>query len=339
MAAARTMAVRATTAAKPSEHDPPVLSGGIMPAKETPAEEMPRRGVGCGRLSGRAERRLHLHYSNAAVCIEVLTLVLLRRSSETNLAETRKDRLDVLTDMLAHARIFVPNDLALDAEWRGKTHAAVEAAASEGGLAAEVRDLLKEVLADVEIVEDAKFERRADRALAEYAGIVKPGQGYTLLMTGTFNAINATLYENLSFNFIRDIAPVASLSRTAGVMEVNPSFPAKTVPEFIAYAKANPRKVMMASAGPGSAPGLYGELFKSMTGVDLAVVNYRGSPAALSDLIAGHVHVTCDPIASSVGYIKAGQLRALGVTTAKRIEVLPDVPTIGEFVPGYEASG
>ena len=101
------------------------------------------------------------------------------------------------------------------------------------------------------------------------------------------------------------------------MMEVNPSFPAKTVPEFIAYAKANPGKIMMASGGPGSAPGLYGELFKSMTGVDLAVVNYRGSPAALSDLIAGHVHVTFDPIASSVGYIKAGQLRALGVTTSK----------------------
>src|SRR5262245_60171702 len=140
-----------------------------------------------------------------------------------------------------------------------------------------------------------------------------PADGHTLLMTGTFNAINATLYENLSFNFIRDIAPVASLSRTAGVMEVSPSFPAKTVPEFVAYARANPRNVMMASAGPGSAPGLYGELFKSMAGVDLAVVNYRGSPAALSDLIAGHVHVMFDPIASSVGFIKSGQLRALGV--------------------------
>ena len=175
--------------------------------------------------------------------------------------------------------------------------------------------------------------------IAADAVVRAPADGHTLLMTGTFNAINATLYENLSFNFIRDIAPVASLSRTAGVMEVNPSFPAKTVPEFIAYAKANPRNITMASTGPGSAPGLYGELFKSMAGVDLAAVNYRGSSAALSDLIAGHVHVMFDPIASSVGYIKAGQLRALGVTTAKRIEVLPDVPTIGEFVPGYEASG
>src|SRR6476469_6198949 len=146
--------------------------------------------------------------------------------------------------------------------------------------------------------------------IAAEAVVRAPADGHTLLMTGTFNAINATLYQNLSFNFIRDIAPVASLSRTAGIMEVNPSFPAKTVPEFIAYAKANHRNIMMASAGPGSAPGLYGELFKSMAGVDLAAVNYRGSPAALSDLIAGHVHGMFDPIASSVGYIKTGQLRA-----------------------------
>ena len=130
--------------------------------------------------------------------------------------------------------------------------------------------------------------------IAAEAVVRAPADGHTLLMTGTFNAINATLYENLSFNFIRDVAPVASLSRTAGVMEVNPSFPAKTVPEFIAYAKANPRNIMMASAGPGSALGLYGELFKSMAGVDLAAVNYRGSSAALSDLIAGHVHVMFD---------------------------------------------
>src|SRR5262249_50707881 len=142
--------------------------------------------------------------------------------------------------------------------------------------------------------------------IAAEAGVRAPADGHTLLMTGTFNAVKATLYEKLSFNFIRDIAPPAGLSRTAGGLEVSPSFPAKTVPEFIAYARANPRNIMMASAGPGSAPGLYGELFKSMAGVDLAVVNYRGSPAALSDLIAGHVHVMFDPIASSVGFIKSG---------------------------------
>jgi tripartite-type tricarboxylate transporter receptor subunit TctC len=175
--------------------------------------------------------------------------------------------------------------------------------------------------------------------LAAEAVVRAPADGHTLLMVSTANAINATLYENLSFNFIKDIAPVASLSRTAGVMEVSPSFPARTVPEFIAYAKANPGKIMMASAGPGSAPGLYGELFKAMTGVDIAPVNYRGSAPALSDLLAGHVQVMFDPIASSIGYIKAAQLRPLGVTTARRIEVLPDVPPIGDFVPGYEASG
>src|SRR6266851_2559998 len=179
----------------------------------------------------------------------------------------------------------------------------------------------------------------ASSNIATEAVVRAAADGHTLLMTGTFNAINATLYENLSFDFIRDIAPVASLSRTAGVMEVNPSFSAKTVPEFIAYAKANPRKIMMASAGPGSAPGLYGELFKAMTGVDIATVNYRGSAPALSDLLAGHVQVMFDPIASSIGYIKAARLRPLGVTTAQRIEVLSDVPTIGDFVPGYEASG
>jgi tripartite-type tricarboxylate transporter receptor subunit TctC len=175
--------------------------------------------------------------------------------------------------------------------------------------------------------------------LAAEAVVRAPPDGYTLLMVSTANAINATLYENLNFNFIKDIAPIASLSRTAGVMEVSPSFPAKTVPEFIAYAKANPGKIMMASAGPGSAPALYGELFKALTGVDIATVSYRGSASALSDLIAGHVQVMFDPIASSIGYIKAAQLRPLGVTTAKRIEVLSEVPTIGDFVPGYEASG
>jgi tripartite-type tricarboxylate transporter receptor subunit TctC len=175
--------------------------------------------------------------------------------------------------------------------------------------------------------------------LAAQAVVRAPADGYTLLMVSTANAINATLYENLSFNFIKDIAPVASLSRTAGVMEVSPSFPTRTVPEFIAHAKANPGKIMMASAGPGSAPGLYGELFKAMTGADIATVNYRGSAPALSDLLAGHVQVMFDPIASSIGYIKAAQLRPLGVTTAKRIEVLSDVPTIGDFVPDYEASG
>ena len=133
--------------------------------------------------------------------------------------------------------------------------------------------------------------------------------------------------------------PIASITRSPGVLEVNPSFPAKTVPEFIAYAKANPGKINMASAGPGSAPHLYTELFKMMTGVDVVQVHYRGSAPALPDLIGGQLHAMFDPIASSIGHIRAGKLRPLAVTTATRLEVLPDVPTVGDFVPGYEASG
>jgi tripartite-type tricarboxylate transporter receptor subunit TctC len=163
--------------------------------------------------------------------------------------------------------------------------------------------------------------------------------GYTLLVCGSGNAWNATLYDNLNFNFIRDIAPVASYARTSGVMEVNPTIPVRTVPEFIAYAKANPGKINMATAGPGSAPGMYGELFKAVTGVDLFTVNYRGSAPALPDLIAGRVQVMFDVVSSSIGYIRAGKLRALAVTAATRLDVLPDVPPIGDFVPGYEASG
>jgi tripartite-type tricarboxylate transporter receptor subunit TctC len=165
-----------------------------------------------------------------------------------------------------------------------------------------------------------------------------PADGYTLLLATVSNAINATLYDKLNFNFIRDIAPVASLIRGPGVMLVNPSFPAKTVPEFIAYAKANPRKINMGSAGPGSTPHLYGELFKMIAGVDLLHVPYRGQPQVLTDLIGGQLQVTFDPIVNSIGHVRAGRLRALGVTTASRSELLPDIPTIGEFLPGYEAS-
>ena len=162
--------------------------------------------------------------------------------------------------------------------------------------------------------------------------------GYTLLEVSASNAWNATLYKNLNFNFIRDIAPIAGVRRAAGVMEVNPSVPAKTVPEFIAYAKANPGKINMATAGVGSAPHLYGELFKMMAGVDLVTVNYRGSALALPDLIGGQVQVMFDVVISSIGHIRAGKLRPLGVTTTTRLDVLPDVPPIGDFVSGYEAS-
>ena len=161
--------------------------------------------------------------------------------------------------------------------------------------------------------------------------------GYTLLYVTTANAVNAALYEKLNFNFIRDIAPVARFGSSPLVMEVNLSFPAKTVPEFIAYAKANPGKITMASAGNGTTPHMAGELFKMMTGVNLIHVPYRGAPQAITDLIGGQVQMMFDIVASSIEHIRAGRLRAIGVTTASRLRVLPDVPAIGEFVPGYEA--
>jgi tripartite-type tricarboxylate transporter receptor subunit TctC len=165
-----------------------------------------------------------------------------------------------------------------------------------------------------------------------------PADGYTLLMVGSFQTINATLYDKLNYNFIRDIAPVGSVIRYPYVMLVNPSVPAKSVPEFIAYAKANPRKLNMASPGIGSGPHIAGELFKMMAGVDLIHVPYRGAGPALTDLLGGQVQVSFASMPSSIQYIRAGKLRALAVVTATRSEVLPDVPTIGEFVPGYEAS-
>jgi tripartite-type tricarboxylate transporter receptor subunit TctC len=165
-----------------------------------------------------------------------------------------------------------------------------------------------------------------------------PPDGYTLLLAAAPNAINATLYGNLNFNFIRDIAPVASFASGASVMVVNPSVPARTVPEFIAYAKANPGKISMASQGVGGTGHVSGELFKMMTGVNLVHVPYRGAGPALIDLLGGQVQVMFPATVSSIEYIRAGRLRALAVTAATRSDALPDVPTVGEFVPGYEAS-
>jgi tripartite-type tricarboxylate transporter receptor subunit TctC len=162
--------------------------------------------------------------------------------------------------------------------------------------------------------------------------------GHTLLLVFSANAINASLYNDLNFNFIRDITPVASVLRVPQVLEVNPLVPAKTVPELIAYAKANPGKVNMASGGNGTPAHVSGELFKMMTGVNMVHVPYRGAAPALIDLIGGHVQVEFDPIPGSIEYIRAGKLRALAVTTATRSEALPDIPTVAEFVPGYEAS-
>jgi tripartite-type tricarboxylate transporter receptor subunit TctC len=174
--------------------------------------------------------------------------------------------------------------------------------------------------------------------IAAEAVVNAPPDGYTLLLMQSGNAINATLYEKLSFDFIRDIAPVAGIAVDPGVMEVNPSFPATTLPELIAYVKANPGKVTMATAGSGSVGHLWGELFKMMAGVDLIPVPYRGgSGPALTDLMGGQVQVTFDPLPLSMEFVKAGKLQALAVTAAARSEILPQVPTIGDFVPGYEA--
>jgi tripartite-type tricarboxylate transporter receptor subunit TctC len=160
--------------------------------------------------------------------------------------------------------------------------------------------------------------------------------GYTLLSVGPATTINAALYKNLSFSFLRDIAPVAGTMRVPNVMVVGASFPAKTVPEFIAYAKANPGKINMATAGPGSTLRMFGELFCMMTGISLTAVSYRGGSAAFVDLLSGQVQVMFGPMSESIGHIRSGELRALAVTSAARAAILPDVPTVGESVPGYE---
>jgi tripartite-type tricarboxylate transporter receptor subunit TctC len=174
--------------------------------------------------------------------------------------------------------------------------------------------------------------------LATEAVVQAPPDGYTLLLVAPANAINATLYEKLNHNFARDIAPVGGINRFPNVMEVNPSVPVKTVPEFIAYAKANPGKLNMASSGAGSTIHVSGELFKMMTGVNMVHVPYRGSAPALTDMIGGQVQVMFDNIPTSIEYIRAGKLRPLAVTSVTRSELLPDIPTVADFVPGYEAS-
>jgi tripartite-type tricarboxylate transporter receptor subunit TctC len=178
----------------------------------------------------------------------------------------------------------------------------------------------------------------AGNNIATEAVINAPPDGYTVLLVNPANGINASLYQKLNFNFIRDIAPVAGLTRVPNVMEVNPAVPAKTVREFIDYAKANPGKINMASSGNGTSVHLSGEMFKMMTGLNLLHVPYRGSAPALTDLISGQVQLMFDNMPSSIEQIKAGKLRALAVTTAARSPELPDVPTVAETVPGYEAS-
>jgi tripartite-type tricarboxylate transporter receptor subunit TctC len=184
------------------------------------------------------------------------------------------------------------------------------------------------------------IENRAGAAtnLATEAVARSAPDGHTLLWVTAANAINASLYDKLSFNFMRDIMPVASIVRGPGVMEINPAVPAKTIPEFIAYAKANPGKINLASSGIGTVSHVAGELFKMMAGIDMVHVPYRGAAPALTDLISGQVQVMILPIISSIEHIKAGRLRALGVTTTTRLDVVPDVPTVSEFLPGYDVS-
>jgi tripartite-type tricarboxylate transporter receptor subunit TctC len=179
----------------------------------------------------------------------------------------------------------------------------------------------------------------AATSIATETVVRAPPDGYTLLFVPPASAINATLYEKLNFNFLRDIAPVAGIMRIPNVMVVNPSFPAKTGPEFIAYAKANPGKINFASPGIGTTVHLSGELFKMMTGIDMVHVPYKGSAPSLTDLFGGQVQVTFATMPSTIEYIRAARLRALAVTTATRSEELPDIPSVGEFVPGFEVSG
>jgi tripartite-type tricarboxylate transporter receptor subunit TctC len=165
-----------------------------------------------------------------------------------------------------------------------------------------------------------------------------PPDGYTLLLVGASSAINATLYEKLNFNFLRDVTPVSGINSVPFIMAVHPSFPAKTVSEFIAYARANPGKVNMASGGNGTAGHLSGELLKLLTGLNMAHVPYRGEAPALTDMLAGHVQAMFGTMPASIEYVRAGKLRPLAVTSARRSELLPDLPTVGDFVPGYETS-
>jgi tripartite-type tricarboxylate transporter receptor subunit TctC len=200
-------------------------------------------------------------------------------------------------------------------------------------LARLVAQRLSERLGQPFVVEDRSG---ASGNIATEAVVHAPADGYTLLLAGSNHAINDTLFKNLGFSFNRDIAPIAGIMQTPGVMEVNPSVPAKTVPEFIAYAKANPGKINMGSGGTGSLIHMYGVLFMLMTGVKMVDVPYPGTPPALADLIAGRLQVMFDNVPTSLGFVRDGRLRPLAVIASKHIDVLPDIPPLGDYLPGYE---
>jgi tripartite-type tricarboxylate transporter receptor subunit TctC len=209
------------------------------------------------------------------------------------------------------------------------------AGSTSDGLARLLAQRLSERLGQPFVVED---RTGASGNIATEAVVDAPPDGYTLLLAGSNHAINETLYANLPFSFGHDIAPVACIMRTPGVMEVNPSVPAKTVPEFIAYAKANPGKINMGSGGTGSLMHMYGVLFMLMAEVKLTDVPYRGAPPALVDLLAGQVQVVFDNVPTSLGYIRAGRLRPLATTASERVDALPGIPPLSDYLPGYEGT-
>jgi tripartite-type tricarboxylate transporter receptor subunit TctC len=243
--------------------------------------------------------------------------------------------------LAAGAAALLPLSRIVSAQSYPSRPVRIVAGFSPGGIVDLVARLMGQWLSE-RLGQQFVIENRTGAAgnLAIEAVVKSPPDGYTLLMINSPNATSAALYQNLKFNFVTDIAPVASLYRDApSVVVVNPSFPAKTLPEFIAHARANPGKINMAHSGLGGQNHVWGELFKLMADVDLVGVPYRGQPEALTDLLGGQVQVTIDPLANSIEHVRAGRLRALAVTTAMRSPELPDVPTVSEFVPGYEASG
>jgi tripartite-type tricarboxylate transporter receptor subunit TctC len=250
----------------------------------------------------------------------------------------RKSRRRFLQDISTGIGIIAASDLAWAQSYPARP-VRIVVGFTAGGAFDIVARLLAQWLGD-QLHQPFIVENRpgASTNIATEAVIRAPADGYTLLLGGATNAINATLFDKLNFDFVRDIAPVAGVARFPNVMEVNPAFPVSTLPQFIEYAKANPGKINMGSSGNGTSQHLCGELFKLMTGAELVHVPYKGSAQSMTDLLSGTVQVSFDPLPACIEHIKAGRLRALAVTTATRSEALPSVPAVAEFVPGYEAS-